>query len=50
MKSVLQPDSINHSSYSFDEADCHIWEIIMYETKDGLCPTTHQEVNAVNNH
>lgn len=50
MKSVLQPDSINLSSNSFDEADCHIWEIMIYETKGGLCPTTRQEVNAVNNH
>lgn len=50
MKSVLQPDSINLSSNSFDEADCHIWEIMIYETKGGLCPTTHQEVNAVYNH
>ena len=36
MKPVLQPDSINFSSYSFDETDYHIWEIMIYVTKDGL--------------
>lgn len=42
MKSVLQPDSINLSSNSFDEADCHIWGDYDIWNQGGLCPTTHQ--------
>ena len=47
--SVLHVDSTDFSVYSFDEVNCHIWEIMLQETEDSRQPTIHLDLNAANN-
>ena len=47
--SVFQADSIDFSENSFDEVNCHIWEIVLQETEDNHQPTTDKDLKAANN-